>query len=67
MRKRLLEDNIELGNALLDMYAICPKLEKAQERVNDLSIRDVVFWNALKSRYAEKDHAEKALDSLKKM
>ena len=26
--KRLLEDNIELGNALVDMYAKCGKLEK---------------------------------------
>ena len=56
MTKRLLEDNIELGNALVDMYAICGKLEKAQNIVN------VVSWNALISGYAEK-----ALDSLKKM
>ena len=62
MSKRLLEDNIELGNALVDMYAICGKLEKAQKTVNDLSVRDVVSWNALISGYAEK-----ALDSLKKM
>ena len=44
------------------MYAICGKLEKAQKTVNDLSVRDVVSWNALISGYAEK-----ALDSLKKM
>ena len=35
--------------------------------VNDLSIRDVISWNALISVYAEKGRAEKALDSLKKM
>ena len=32
MSKRLLEDNIELGNALVDMYAICGKLEKAKKQ-----------------------------------
>ena len=36
MSKRLLEDNIELGNALVDMYATCGKLEKAQKTVNDI-------------------------------
>ena len=41
MSKRLLEDNIELGNALLDMYAICANLEKTQKTVDDISVRDV--------------------------
>ena len=31
MSKRLLEGNIELGNALVDMYAKCGELEKAQK------------------------------------
>ena len=67
MSKRLLEDNIELENAFVDMHAKCGELEKAQKTVNDLSIRDVISWNALISVYAEKGRAEKALDSLKKM
>ena len=67
MSKRLLEANIELGNALVDMYAKCGELEKAQKAFSDLSVRDVISWNALISGYAEKGHAEKALDSLKKM
>ena len=67
MNKRLLEDNIELGNVLVDMYAICGKLEKAPKPINDISVRDVVSWNALILGYAEKGHAEKALNSLKKM
>ena len=67
MSKRLFKDNNEFGNALADMYAKCGKLEKTQKTFNDLSVQDVVSWNALISGYVEKGHAEKALDSLKKM
>ena len=42
MSKRLLEDNIELGNALLDMYVICGNLEKTPKTVDDISVRDVI-------------------------
>ena len=59
--------NCELGNVLVDMYGICGKLEKAQKTINDISVRDVVSWNALISGYVETGHAERALDSLKKM
>ena len=44
MSKRLLEDNNELGNALVDVYAICGNLGKAQKTVNDISVRDEVSW-----------------------
>ena len=54
MNKRLLEDNIELGNVLVDMYLICGKLEKAPKPINDISVRDVVSWNAFILGYAEK-------------
>ena len=36
----------------MEMHVICGKLEKAQKTVNDLSVRDVVSWNALISGYA---------------
>ena len=41
MSNRLLEDNIELGNALLDMYVICANLEKNTKTIDDISVRDV--------------------------
>ena len=63
----LLDKDVMIGNALVDMYAKCGELEKAQKAFSDLSVRDVISWNALISGYAEKGHAEKALDSLKKM
>ena len=48
---RLLEDNIELGDALVDMYAKCGQLEKTLKTFNDLSIR--VLWDRLASIAAE--------------
>ena len=36
----------------MDRYAICGMLGKAQITVNDLSVRDVVSWNALIWGYA---------------
>ena len=39
---------------LVDMYAICGKLENAQKTVNDHSVRDVVSWNALILGYFRK-------------
>ena len=48
---KLLEDNIELGNALVDMYAECGQLEKTQKTFNDLSVR--VLWDRLASIAAE--------------
>ena len=45
--RRLLDTNIVLGNALLDMYPKCGELTKVQEVFNKLPVRDIMSWNAL--------------------
>ena len=50
----------------MDMYAICGKLEKAQT-VNDLSVQDVVSWNALVTGYSLHGCGKDVLDCLEKM
>ena len=49
----LLEKDILVGNALLDMYAKCGSLLKAQELFDKLPCRDIFSWNSLISGYAQ--------------
>jgi pentatricopeptide repeat protein len=51
--ERLLEQNVVMGNALVDMYAKCGALTRAQMVFDTLPFRDVVSWNALISGYAQ--------------
>jgi pentatricopeptide repeat protein len=53
VRQGLLKEDITLGNALVDMYAKCGMLQKAQEVFDVLPIQDVVSWNALMTGYAQ--------------
>ncbi|KAH7302192.1 hypothetical protein KP509_23G060300 [Ceratopteris richardii] len=41
------EDNIYLGNSLIDMYSKCGLFEHAQIVFNRLHVRDVGSWNAM--------------------
>ncbi|KAI5067683.1 hypothetical protein GOP47_0018211 [Adiantum capillus-veneris] len=61
-RRGLLENNIVLGTALVDMYAKCGALEKAQRVLKVLQSRDVVSWSALISGYAQQGQGEQALN-----
>ena len=58
----LIEKDIVLGNALVDMYAKCGVLGKAQEVIDQLPIRDIVSWNALISGYAQQGKGRAALN-----
>ena len=61
MNKGLLEKNVELGNALVDMYAKCGALATAQNVLDLLPLRDVVSWSALIAGYSEKGHGYEAI------
>ncbi|KAH7436565.1 hypothetical protein KP509_05G026100 [Ceratopteris richardii] len=54
LRQGLLKNNVVLGNALVDMYAKCGALEKAQQVLDELPIRDLISWNALITGYAQR-------------
>ena len=60
----LLEENddVVLGNALVDMYAKCGSLLKAREVFDMLSYRDIIAWTSLISGYAQHDYSEDALN-----
>ncbi|KAI5062622.1 hypothetical protein GOP47_0023161 [Adiantum capillus-veneris] len=60
----LLKRDPFVGNTLVDMYAKCGILTKAQEVFDGLESRDVVSWTALIGGYAEQGHGEEALKHL---
>ncbi|KAH7297895.1 hypothetical protein KP509_25G017300 [Ceratopteris richardii] len=62
MRKGLLTQSIVLGNALVDMYAKCGALTRAQEVFNDIEVRNLVTWNALITGYCQHGLAEETLN-----
>lgn len=66
-RKGLLERDLAIGSTLVDMYAKCGFLAKAQQVFDKLPARDVVAWTALISGYVEHDYAEEALDFFEQM
>ena len=63
----LLENNIMLGTALVDMYANCHSLSKAREVFDKLPCRDIVSWTTLISGYVQNGLNEDGLKSLKEM
>ena len=63
----VLRKDIFIGNTLVDMYAKCGFLTKAQEVFNNLPVRDVVSWNALASGYLQQGKGEEALICLRTM
>ncbi|KAI5070709.1 hypothetical protein GOP47_0015052 [Adiantum capillus-veneris] len=67
LRQELLEDDIVLGGALVDMYAKCGALMKAQNVLEKLPSRDVVSWNALIVGYAQKGQGQQALECYEQM
>ncbi|KAJ7534043.1 hypothetical protein O6H91_13G076700 [Diphasiastrum complanatum] len=62
-----LESDAIVGNALVDMYAKCRKIEEAQLLFDKLLRRDVVSWNALIAGYVQLGLGQKALQLFAKM
>ena len=59
--------DISVCNTLVDMYAKCGQLSKAQDVFDTISCRDVVSWNVLIEGYVEHGLLKEALFSLEKM
>ena len=53
LRRGFLENNIVLSSALMNMYAKCGALEKAQQVLEGLFARDTICWNALIREYTQ--------------
>ncbi|KAH7294255.1 hypothetical protein KP509_28G062700 [Ceratopteris richardii] len=56
-----------IGNTLLNMYAKCGEMSKAQEVFDNLMVQNVVSWTALIARYVEHNYGEEALDCFEQM
>jgi pentatricopeptide repeat protein len=56
-----------LGTALVDMYARCGALVRAQNVLEELPIRDVASWSALIAGYAREGRGNEALECLSRM
>ena len=63
----LLNNNIVLGTALVDMYAKCDMLTKAEYVFKALGLRDIVTWSALIAGYAQQGQSYEALRCFKEM
>ncbi|KAI5073975.1 hypothetical protein GOP47_0011988, partial [Adiantum capillus-veneris] len=62
MRQCLLEKNAVVANALVDMYAKCGALEKAEEFIHEVQTRDIVAWTALIAGYVQHGRSDEALN-----
>lgn len=60
-KQGLMESSVVVGSAIVDMYAKCGQLEKAQEVFDKLQKRDVVTWNSLIAGYANHELGKEAL------
>ncbi|KAH7438788.1 hypothetical protein KP509_04G031200 [Ceratopteris richardii] len=66
-KQGLLEKDVVLGTAVVDMYAKCNDLTKAQQVLESLSHRNVTSWNALIGGYCQGGHIEQAFNCLEHM
>ncbi|KAH7424827.1 hypothetical protein KP509_11G026900 [Ceratopteris richardii] len=53
--------DVLLGNALVEMYAKCSNLVKAQQVLEELPVRNIVSWSALITGYLEVGQAAESL------
>jgi pentatricopeptide repeat protein len=67
LRRRLLDRDLVLGNALIDMYAKCGELGKARGVAEALPVRDAVSWCTLIAGYVQEGLGREALDCFEKM
>ncbi|KAH7365196.1 hypothetical protein KP509_18G013300 [Ceratopteris richardii] len=65
--KGLLEKNLFVGSALVDMYVKCGLLDKAQDLFDVLPMRNVVTWCALITGYTQLGRVEIAVFNFERM
>ncbi|KAK9667769.1 hypothetical protein RND81_13G010300 [Saponaria officinalis] len=61
IRQNKIEITVSLGNALIDMYAKCGRIDVAEELFNDMGKRDLVSWNSMINSYADHGKGNEAL------
>ncbi|KAH7430300.1 hypothetical protein KP509_09G092300 [Ceratopteris richardii] len=63
----LMRSNSVINNALIDMYAKCGAITKAQKVLDEFPARSVVSWNALIGGYTHLGKGREALDCFERM
>ena len=66
-RKALLDNNLVVGTALIDMYSKCGLLKEAQIIFDQLRVRDPITWNSLITGYSQLGETEVVLGMLERM
>ncbi|KAI5070742.1 hypothetical protein GOP47_0015085 [Adiantum capillus-veneris] len=67
VKQHLLEKNVVVANAVIDMFCKCGLVRRAQEVFDKLRVRDVVSWNALIVGYSQQGYEEKAMACFERM
>ncbi|CAJ1964456.1 unnamed protein product [Sphenostylis stenocarpa] len=67
MRRGWLEEDVVIGNALVNMYAKLGSIDCARAVFEQLSRRDVISWNTLITGYAQNGLASEAIDTYNMM
>ena len=67
IKKNSLERDATICTSLVDMYAKCGLVTRAQQLFNELLVQDVVSWNALMTGYIEYGYGEEALKCFEQM
>lgn len=62
-----LNSDVEVSNALIDMYAKCKDLQEARKVFDDMPNRDVVSFGAMIAGYVEHGHGLAALELFARM
>ncbi|KAJ0817542.1 putative tetratricopeptide-like helical domain superfamily [Helianthus annuus] len=65
--KSMLQSNVCVENAMLDMYGKCGALTEARRVFDDMRIRDAVSWNAIIAAYEQNGNVDETLELLVSM
>ncbi|KAJ7942992.1 Pentatricopeptide repeat-containing protein [Quillaja saponaria] len=67
MRRGWFQEDVVIGNALVDMYAKLGAIDHAHTVFKKLPIKDVISWNTLITGYAQNGLASEAIDVYRMM
>nr|XP_043635358.1 pentatricopeptide repeat-containing protein At2g27610-like [Erigeron canadensis] len=60
--KLVVDSNVVVGSALIDMYAKCGRLSNARIVFDNFHFKNIISWNTMLVGYAHHGHGEKALE-----